>query len=239
MKVQIISDVHTEMHADRGASFSSQLNVTDVDVLVLAGDIGTTSTIANVIRRLARRVPHVVYVPGNHEFYDTTFEQFYDHINDVIQSLDNVHVLDGEAVTIEGQRFVGGTLWFPVTPTVDVNRWRINDFSCIGDSVRIGEINERHVKFMTDTVTSNDIVVTHHLPHRNSISRAFANSTLNCFFLCDMTGVIMMNRPKLWLHGHTHTPCDYILDETRIVCNPHGYPSEIHGDRDIYMTVDV
>jgi hypothetical protein len=28
---------------------------------------------------------------------------------------------------------------------------------------------------------------------------------------------------KLWTHGHTHTPFDYMIDQTRIVCNPRGY----------------
>jgi hypothetical protein len=28
---------------------------------------------------------------------------------------------------------------------------------------------------------------------------------------------------KLWTHGHTHHPFDYVIGETRIVCNPRGY----------------
>jgi predicted phosphodiesterase len=37
----------------------------------------------------------------------------------------------------------------------------------------------------------------------------------------------MMNpNIKLWLHGHTHTPFDYEVNGTRVVCNPRGYPGE-------------
>ena len=39
MKLQIMSDLHLEMHADRGAEFIRELDPTGVDVLVLAGDI--------------------------------------------------------------------------------------------------------------------------------------------------------------------------------------------------------
>src|SRR5450631_3269273 len=39
MKLQIMSDLHLEMHADRGAEFIRSLDPTGVDVLVLAGDI--------------------------------------------------------------------------------------------------------------------------------------------------------------------------------------------------------
>jgi len=35
----------------------------------------------------------------------------------------------------------------------------------------------------------------------------------------------MAYRPqiKLWVHGHTHDPYDYVIGETRVVCNPRGY----------------
>jgi len=28
---------------------------------------------------------------------------------------------------------------------------------------------------------------------------------------------------KLWIHGHTHESFDYMVGDTRIVCNPRGY----------------
>jgi len=39
MKLQIMSDLHLEMHADRGVEFIRHLDPTGVEVLVLAGDI--------------------------------------------------------------------------------------------------------------------------------------------------------------------------------------------------------
>jgi len=41
-----------------------------------------------------------------------------------------------------------------------------------------------------------------------------------------MEDVIEKYRPELWVHGHTHVPCDYELFDTRIICNPGGYPEE-------------
>ena len=29
---------------------------------------------------------------------------------------------------------------------------------------------------------------------------------------------------KLWIHGHTHGSRDYMLGQTRVICNPRGYP---------------
>jgi Icc-related predicted phosphoesterase len=34
-------------------------------------------------------------------------------------------------------------------------------------------------------------------------------------------------QPKLWVHGHTHIPCDWKAGETRVLCNPFGYPHEM------------
>ena len=28
---------------------------------------------------------------------------------------------------------------------------------------------------------------------------------------------------KLWIHGHTHHEFDYMVGDTRVVCNPRGY----------------
>ena len=54
----------------------------------------------------------------------------------------------------------------------------------------------------------------------------YAESPINRFFVSDETPLILDKKPRLWVHGHTHLTCDYMLGETRVVCNPHGYPKE-------------
>jgi hypothetical protein len=34
---------------------------------------------------------------------------------------------------------------------------------------------------------------------------------------------------KLWTHGHTHELFDYMVGETRVVCNPRGYVGHERG----------
>ena len=43
---------------------------------------------------------------------------------------------------------------------------------------------------------------------------------------------IMLDNPqiKLWTHGHTHHPFDYVIGETRIVCNPRGYENGSYSE---------
>ena len=40
MKIQLASDIHCEFHDDKGRKFATDLAGEDVDVLVVAGDLG-------------------------------------------------------------------------------------------------------------------------------------------------------------------------------------------------------
>jgi Icc-related predicted phosphoesterase len=101
--------------------------------------------------------------------------------------------------------------------------------------------NARHLEVFGREIRPGDIVVSHHLPHPQSVNiqfRAGLASRLNPFFLCDCEALIEGARPAAWIHGHTHTPCDYVVGATRVVCNPIGYPREREGAR-IDCCVDV
>jgi hypothetical protein len=71
-----------------------------------------------------------------------------------------------------------------------------------------------------------DVVITHHMPSALSVHEKYTDDALNLFFLCEMDDVILDLKPKLWIHGHTHVPFDYKLGDTRVLCNPKGYPRE-------------
>ena len=69
------------------------------------------------------------------------------------------------------------------------------------------------------------VVVGHHCPSKKSIHPKYAHDTImNGGFASDLDDFIAY-RPqiKLWTHGHTHEQFDYMISETRVVCNPRGY----------------
>lgn len=69
------------------------------------------------------------------------------------------------------------------------------------------------------------VVVTHHCPSGKSVHDKYKHETImNGGFRSDCDDFIAY-RPqiKLWMHGHTHEDFDYVLGETRVVCNPRGY----------------
>ena len=69
------------------------------------------------------------------------------------------------------------------------------------------------------------VVCGHHSPSKRSTHPRYAHDTImNGGYSSDMDEFIS-ERPqiKLWTHGHTHHVFDYVVGETRVVCNPRGY----------------
>ena len=45
---------------------------------------------------------------------------------------------------------------------------------------------------------------------------------------------------SLWIHGHTHASCDYLIGKTRVLCNPRGYaPDDLNPCFDPYLIVTI
>lgn len=69
------------------------------------------------------------------------------------------------------------------------------------------------------------VVCGHHAPSRLSTHPRYKDDTLMNGGYSSSLDEYIMEHPqiKLWTHGHTHEPFDYMVGETRIVCNPRGY----------------
>jgi len=233
MKLHVLSDLHTEF-----VDFSPP--ETDADVVILAGDIGVG---LGGIEWAARRFPKVpvIYVPGNHEFYG--------HDIGLTEELKiaapaNIHVLNNDTLELDGFRFLGSTLWTDFKLDGEGEAWfarqcakqLVEDFASIKngkrrftpeDSVAVHETSKAWLVGELDREFDGPIVVvTHHLPASTSVAKRYANDPLNPAFASRLEDVIEKYRPDLWIHGHTHVPSDYELFDTRIVCNPRGYPGE-------------
>ena len=75
------------------------------------------------------------------------------------------------------------------------------------------------------------IVVTHHAPSMYSVAEQYKNDLLSAAFASNLNQFIIEHpQIRLWAHGHCHAPCDYILGETRIICEPFGYYNENNYD---------
>ena len=207
--------------------------------MVLAGDITVADSLGRVMgwfREAAGDRP-IVFVPGNHEYYGSSVGE----VADVLASLRSVLVLDNGVAVVGGQRFVGTTLWFPHSGKRERLDGSLNDFSQIGGfRAWVGGRAQQSADFLSSEVGSGDIVVTHHLPHPESIHPQYADSPLNRYFLHDVGSLVEDRGAALWVHGHTHCSRDYQVGRTRVVCNPFGYLRyDENAEFDEHLTIEV
>jgi calcineurin-like phosphoesterase family protein len=194
------------------------------DVLIVAGDLceASNDTWRESLCMLADYYEFVLLVAGNHEHYNTRNKI----IRDKAASLPgNVHFLRRKEINVGGVIVAGSTLWFEDDYNPDLKA-KLSDFKYIPDFETW--LSNEHLADVDFFETSNaDVFISHHLPHENSVSPRYRYDELNCFFVKDMTYAVQHQAPKVWVHGHTHSSCDYMLANTRVICNPLGYPAEL------------
>jgi Icc-related predicted phosphoesterase len=192
--------------------------------------------------RVNAEFPKTILVAGNHEFYHGRFPDAYDWLYEEMKRYDNIHFLDKDDITIDDVTFVGGTLWTDMNKadptTMQLIEGMMNDFRVIrnstfnyrrfapGDAVNDHRNTLKYIKQIVDSdPTKKYVVVGHHAPCALSIAETYKNEFyMNGGYYSDLSEFIL-DRPQiaLWTHGHMHNPSDYMMGETRIVCNPRGY----------------
>lgn len=223
MRALILSDLHFEFHHDGGNALLDDFPK-DVDLVILAGDICLNHQIPATLELFCRVFPKVIYIHGNHEFYHSDRENTVGFTEDAVIANDNLIWLDNEVATIDGTRFLGAPLWFPYDQENEQNKSLMNDFGVIEDFEDwVYEQNREALKFLKAELRKGDVVITHYVPTQRSVHPRWKGSDLNAFFVCDVEDLIKERHPKLWVHGHTHDSFDYLIGDTRIVCNPFGY----------------
>jgi Icc-related predicted phosphoesterase len=229
MKLLAVSDLHFEFHKDGGKTLIEELH--PADVLVIAGDLYVFGNdysrqliFYGLVAHLCKKYKHVIFVAGNHDFWYGEPTQILKFLRAEFKALKNFHFLENDWIIIDGQRFLGATLWFP-DPGEDAPKKQINDFELIENfEPWVYEQNKTTIKFFKDNIKEDDIVITHHLPSEKSIAKFYKNNPLNCFFVHDIEeDIIKKYKPKVWVYGHTHSSGRFSIDNTRMICNPFGY----------------
>jgi hypothetical protein len=200
---------------------------------------------------------------GNHEHYKAKdFATTPNVIRESFLRLGNIHFLDNDCVYLDGVKFVGATLWtdnnFGCPLTENVLQQNMNDYRLIkyqddkGNYFKFTPKCSRmeHVKsvqfisnetdpnfFRADDFNVPMVVVTHHTPSFSSIHPKYDGEYyMNAAYASNLEHM-MYDNIKLWCHGHTHTPFDYMVRNTRVVCNPYGYPGERNDITDVVVEI--
>lgn len=193
-----------------------------------------------------RKYNKVFFVMGNHEHYGSQIQKSADIFKQCVPS--NVTLLEKEKFEYEGVLFLGGTLWTDMNNLDSLTLYHMktmmNDYRQIKMFNAVKNVYhkltpeftvEEHVKtkqlfklFLEENRAGKNlpvVVLTHHAPSKLSTHPHYANDTImNGAYSSDLSEFILDNPEiKLWTHGHTHDPFDYMIGDTRIICNPRGY----------------
>lgn len=206
MKFGIFSDLHME--------FQPWFFEPDPDVFYLcAGDIHPNALMRDYFYSLFNG--KIFGVKGNHDYYGHSFR-------DATYDFPGVQVVDG-------LKIAGATLWTDIRPDrwYDFREYMMDYRNIKGMNYdRYMKAHRTHHDFLFNA--DADIWVIHHLPSYQSVHEDYRNSNGNDFFATELSHKIldMKKPPKLIVHGHTHRKFDYMIGNTRVICNPRGYPGE-------------
>jgi Icc-related predicted phosphoesterase len=234
MKIQVLSDLHLEF-----ASF--EIPETGADLLILAGDTAPGKKGIAWLQSLELTIP-VIYILGNHEYYRSAHPKLIHDLKAMTQGT-NIHVLENDALELNGVRFLGCTLWtdFNLHGQQFLSEYAagsgMNDFRLIRKSPRYSKFTPRDarvafnhaVSWLEERLTEKSlptVIITHHAPSGKSIPEHFHRNELNPAYASNLEDFIMEYSPAYWIHGHIHGFRKYRIGNTWIICNARGYPQE-------------
>lgn len=234
MKIALLSDLHLSVQP-------LDLPQTNADVVVLAGDLQRPAQGMAWARQFSQPT---LYVAGNHEFYGSDLVSTMASLRTEAQG-SQVRVLERDEWRHGGVRFLACTLWsdyrlFDSPEQRDEGLQKAQEF--VRDFSRIGltpDFPDRFTPAVSQMLFDQSVawlearfgepfdgptvVVTHFAPSPGSIAPQFVGSPLNACFVSNLEAQILRWQPCLWLHGHVHHSCDYLVGATRVVANPRGY----------------
>ncbi len=76
---------------------------------------------------------------------------------------------------------------------------------------------------LLESTAAKNIVITHHAPSLQSIPKQYQNDPVTATYASNLESFILEHQPLYCIHGHIHTPIQYNIGNTQIVCNPNGY----------------
>lgn len=205
---QLISDLHLEK-----TNIKNNIKKTS-DILVLAGDIAcdirNSKKWYDMIYEYKEMFSHLIYVTGNHEYWDSTIEDTDKYLKSVSERWQNFHYLNNNGVCIKDRTYYGTTFW----TSIDEHRVRNDNM----DNKRIISFSYRkrnqlyHESYsLLKKIKKCDYIITHFppvedpLPYKYKYNRFFTHNHPELLKKCDK-----------WACGHLH----HYVPHPKLAMNP-------------------
>lgn len=242
MKIRILSDIHNDVN------YKYPFRLADVDKFtIVAGDI--SGSVNDTIKWVNDNMRNGIIIGGNHSGYSESKKSLQEidrELADYYKLSDNVSYLQNAYKIIDDIVFIGATLWtdfklygenFQIWDMQNaikyMNDYKYNHYEN-DEMIRLLRPEDtlnmfnKSFEFIKNTVEKfkdkKIIVITHHAPSIKSIHSKYLNGYANACYASNLEQFILDNpNIKLWVHGHVHNNFDYMIGDTRVICNPRGY----------------
>lgn len=238
MRIRYLSDLHIDInkrYIEGGIYnyFLTKFYQKKADCLVIAGDLAELKSVLLIetfLDAASETHDNILWVFGNHEYYTAEVYPDGEELQKVIDIWEEAYpkltILHNKFIQLDGISIYGCTLWSYISQYKTQVRHALNDFNYIKD-LSIDSYNDLHQQQLTLLKEVKcDIVITHHAPHPESISPKYYGSIYNQCYYSGALLELECNATKIWIHGHMHANVDYIVNNTNVLANPHGYGME-------------
>lgn len=252
MAIQILSDLHLEV----GKAYDTFEIEPKAPHLALLGDIGNVAAhkddFCGFLTRQLRQFRTVIFVPGNHEAYHSSWPETLDILHAFQResstpkdpSLGEFALLDRGVLRLPDSNTVvlGCSLFSHVSPESRKEvSLGLNDFYQTDkwDVDAHNEMHKRDLSWLNAQVADLEgsdariAIFSHWSPSLDAraIEPRHVGSSITSAFSTDLSQerCFRSGNVKLWAFGHTHYNCDFLADRgngtgpLRIVANQRGY----------------
>jgi hypothetical protein len=244
LRIQVVSDLHCEFYGT-SKRIPSDIIQPRAPILALLGDIGLACTdlLEKFLYQQADRFEHVLFVPGNHEFYNRnpkkrriSVEEQMAWMRHVCQQRPNLHFMEQKAVEMNGILILGTTLWSHVpsylasTAEESMNDFKLTFVSSVGKRGKkklvpmttafTNQWHQQSLEWLTEQIQQAKarqqpvVVLTHHTPCLQGTSHPkYEGSDSQCCFSTDLRH-LLQDPVQVWACGHTHYNFDKLVTNT-------------------------
>ena len=249
MNFQIASDFHIEKK-------TTDININNLIIpsapyLILAGDIGSLykfDQLKKFLEDVCKMFKDVIYVPGNHEFYTIRgipgipFYKLIKRLENLEESIPNLHILNRSVVRIGKYCFIGSVLWSNCPEDSEFPKYRV----CIHgfNKKKYNRFNKTDISFIQNTVKMCKernyipIIITHYPPSEKLLNPTFTNNNFKYLYFNNLEYMLNEQDIPMWICGHTHWTFDMLSDNgTRLIANQKGIKNDSNYENDFVISL--